>query len=96
MITSTGVKGFISPQLGPATLKALESFSCMLYFALLRFNNSENETHYKEGLMNRSSSISPRIQHKVFLLQVLTVFAVGSWLLNFLQWSPSVGTDCNF
>ena len=43
---STGVKGFISPQLGPATLRALESFSCMLYFALLRFNISENETHY--------------------------------------------------
>ena len=84
MITSTGVKGFISPQ-------------------LFRTGDAKSETHYakrnalcKVSLMNRSSLISPRIQHKVALLQVLTVFAVGSWLLNFLQWSFSVGTDCNF
>ena len=77
MITSTGVKGLISPQLGPATLKTLESFSCMLNHALLRFNSNRNAL-YKVNLMNRSSLILPRIVNKVFLLQVLIVFAVGS------------------
>ena len=39
----------------------------------------------KVSLMNRSSLILPRIQHKVVLLVVLTVFSVSFWLfLRFL------------
>ena len=40
---------------------------------------------YTAALINRSYLILPRIQHKVVLLVLRTVFAVGFWLLSFLQ-----------
>ena len=40
---------------------------------------------YKISLMNESSFILSRIQHKVLLLVLRTAFAVSSWLLSFLQ-----------
>ena len=36
-------------------------------------------------MINRSYLILPRIQHKVALLVLLSIFAVCFWLLNFLQ-----------
>ena len=40
---------------------------------------------YTVTLINRSYLIFPRIQHKVVLLVLRSVFAVCFWLLNFLQ-----------
>ena len=44
----------------------------MLYFTFLRFISKGNAQK-----MNRSSLFSPRFQHKVVLLVVLAIFAVG-------------------
>ena len=48
----------------------------MLYLALLRFFRKE-KGKYTATLINRFSLILPRIQHKVVLLVLQTVFAVG-------------------
>ena len=40
---------------------------------------------YTVTLINRSYLILPHIQHKVVLLVLWTVFAVGFWLLSLLQ-----------
>ena len=75
----------------PATLRTVESFSQMLYFALLRLV-SKREGQI-QSLMNGNSLILFRIQHKVVLLVLRTVFAVGFSLLSFLQKSlrPTLG-----
>ena len=57
----------------------------MLYRALLRFFLQKETGKYTVTLINRSYLILPRIQHKVVLFVLRTVFAVGFWLLNFLQ-----------
>ena len=49
----------------------------MLYRALLRFFAKREGTKYTVTLINRSYLILPRIQHKVVLLILRTVFAVG-------------------
>ena len=49
----------------------------MLYFASLRYFLQKRGDKYNVCLMNRSSLILPRTEHKVVLLVVLTMFAVG-------------------
>ena len=49
----------------------------MLYRALLRFFAKKKKEKYTATLINRSYLILPRIQHKVALLVLRTVFAVG-------------------
>ena len=69
---------FLLKERKPATLKTLESFSyIMLYFALLRQEFRKEKDKYKKCLMNESFLILPRIQRKVVLLVLRTVFAVG-------------------
>ena len=54
----------------------------MLYLSLLRFFGKE-KGKCTVTLINRCSLILPRIQHKVVLLVLRTVFAVCFCLLNF-------------
>ena len=49
----------------------------MLYRTLLRFFAKKEKGKYTVTLINRSYLILPRIQHKVVLLVLRTVFAVG-------------------
>ena len=49
----------------------------MLYCALLRFFGKREGKIYAVTLINRSYLILPHIQHKVVLLVLQTVFAVG-------------------
>ena len=71
---STGVGGFIfPPKRNFWYLKLVGGFLDAI-FSLMRF-------FFRKGqivtLINSSSSISPRFQHKIVLLAVLSVFTVG-------------------
>ena len=56
----------------------LKTEICVLYFCVVKVGFKKRETtEYKVSLMIGSSLISPRIQHKVVLLVLRTVFAVG-------------------
>ena len=61
--------------------KFWESTRCIMVYMKI-VNNGKGK--YTVTLINRSYLILPRIQHKVVLLILRTVFAVGFWLLNFL------------
>ena len=55
----------------------LNKANCIIYEKLFRVFS------VAETLINRCYLILPRIQHKVVLLVLRTVFAIGFWLLNF-------------
>ena len=75
MVRSPGVGGFISLQNGNLRrLKLLRVFR-RCYIDKICFE--KRGTNKKVSLVNKSSLISPRTQHKVVLLVMLTVFAVG-------------------
>ena len=79
MVRSTGVGGFISPQNGNFRCKKLEGDLRRCYILLLFFLDlfRKEEGKYTVTLINGSSLIPQRIQHKVVLLVVLTIFAGG-------------------
>ena len=82
---STGVDGVISPQDGNLQCWKLVGDFRRCYIVLWWDFLRKEKGKYTLTLINRSYLIFPRIQHKVVLLILRTVFAVGFWLLNFLQ-----------
>ena len=85
LFRSTGVGGFIYLKNGNLRRWKLSTVFRRCYILLCQDWLRKDRDKYKVSLMIGSSLILPRIQHKVVLLVLRTVFAVGFWLLSFLQ-----------
>ena len=72
----TGVGGFISPQ--DSNFRG-----CFILLCWDLFSKKEGQIH--SNFDKQMCVHLARIQHKVFLLALRTVFAVGFWLPSFLQ-----------
>ena len=82
---STGVGGFISPQDGNLQCWKLVGDFRRCYIVLCWDFLRKEKGKYTVTLINRSYLILPHIQQKVVVLVLQTVFAIGFWLLNFVQ-----------
>ena len=68
---------YFSSRREPSVLKTGRRFPSMLYRALLGILFRKEKSKYTVTLINRCNLILPRIQHKVGLLVLRTVFAIG-------------------